>query len=78
MRFSIVFDDDNTIPAASIDGDEPDKSILGSGVASDYRDISDDVHAAELQETVERPPIDLAAKKYAQVPARKEADDGQP
>ena len=78
MRFSIVFDDDNTILAASIDGDEPDKSILGSGVGSDCRDISDDVLAADLQETVARPPIDLVAKKSAQVHARKEAHDGQP
>jgi hypothetical protein len=78
MRFSIVFDDGDAILAASIDGDEPDNSIVGSGVGSDYRDFSDDVLAADLQETVERPPIDLVAKKSAQVPARKEAGDGQP
>jgi hypothetical protein len=78
MRFSIVFDDGDAILAASIEGDEPDKSTIRPDVGSDYRDFSDDVLAADLPETVERPPIDLAAKKSAQVPTRKEADDGQP
>ena len=42
MRFSIVFDDDATILAASIDGDDADNSILRPGVSSGYFNISDD------------------------------------
>jgi hypothetical protein len=59
MRFSIVFDDDDTILAASVDGDDADDSILRPCVSSGYFNISDDSLDAE-------------------VPARKEADDGQP
>ena len=59
MRFSIVFDDDDTILAASIDGGDADNSILRPGVSSGYFNIPDDSLDAD-------------------VPARKEADDGQP
>ena len=59
MRFSIVFDDDATILATSVDGDDADNSILRPDVSSGYFNISDDSLDAE-------------------VPARKEADDGQP
>jgi hypothetical protein len=78
MRFSIVFDDNGTILAASADGEEADQPVLVRGVSSGYFDISDDVPDAELPETVERLLIDMDAKKFAQVPARKEADDAQP
>jgi len=59
MRFSIVFDDDDTILAASADGDDADDSILRPCVSSGYLNILDNSLDAE-------------------VPARKEADDGQP
>jgi hypothetical protein len=78
MRFSIVFDDNGTILAASVDGEGADTAILGPGVSSGCFDISGDLPDAELQETVERLLIDMDVTKFAQVSARKEADDAQP
>ena len=78
MRFSIVFDDNGTILAASVDGKEADQPTLGPGVSSGCFDISDDLPDGELQEAVERLLIDMDVTKFAHVSARKEADDAQP
>jgi hypothetical protein len=74
MRFSIVFDDNGTILAASAGDDAAAKLTLGPGVSSDYFDISDALPDDELQQVVESALINLDVKK--QTAARKEADDG--
>jgi hypothetical protein len=48
MRFSIVFDDDDTILAASVDGDDADDSILRPCVSSGYFNILDNSLVAEV------------------------------
>jgi hypothetical protein len=75
MRFSIVFDDNGTILAASVDGEETDKPMRGSGVSRGYLDISDDSPDPQLNQTVERMLVDLDATNLTQRPARGEADD---
>jgi hypothetical protein len=75
MRFSIVFDDNGTILAASEGGEEADKPVPGPGVSRGYFEISDDLPEAELHQNVERLLIDLDASKLMQSPARGEADD---
>ena len=73
MRFSIVFDDNGTVLAASEGGEEIDKPRPGAGVSS--FDISDDLPEAELHQTVERLLVDLDASELRQSPARGEADE---
>ena len=54
MRFSIVFDDNGTILAASVGDEEANNAARGPGVSSGCFDISDDLPDAELHQTVER------------------------
>jgi hypothetical protein len=78
MRFSIVFDDNGTLLAASEGGEEATNTVRGPGVSSACFDISDDLPDAELPQTVERLLIGMDASKLGQLPARKEeADDAQ-
>jgi hypothetical protein len=75
MRFSIVFDDNGTVLAASVGSEEAAKPTPGPGVNRGYFDITDDLSDTELHETVERLLIDMDAKKLTQSPRRKEAED---
>jgi hypothetical protein len=77
MRFSIVFDDNGTVLAASGAGEETQKLTLGPGVSTGHIDISDEVPDAELPQTVERVFVDMDPRKLKRVPAGKEADDGE-
>jgi hypothetical protein len=77
MRFSIVFDDNGTILDASVDGEQKDTQMPGTGVSKGYVDISDDLPDVELNHTVERMLIELDAKKLEQSPDRGEADDSE-
>jgi hypothetical protein len=74
MRFSIVFDYNGAILAASADVTEANEPAPGPGVNSSYFDIPDDLLDSELQDAVECALIDLDVKKRRV--ARKEADDG--
>jgi hypothetical protein len=76
MRFSIVFDDNGTILAASIHGEEPDGPMPGPNVRQGHFEISDDLPDAELQQTVERVLIDMDTRKLTHLPAQKETEDG--
>ena len=76
MRFSIVFDDNGTILAASAGEEKANEPAPGPGVNSSYVDIPDDLPDSELKQAVERALIDLDVKK--RTVARKEADDGPP
>jgi hypothetical protein len=76
MRFSIVFDDNGTILAASACVAEANEPAAGPGVNSSYIDIPDDLPDSELQQAAECALIDLDVKKCTV--ARKEADDGPP
>jgi hypothetical protein len=75
MRFSIIFDDNGTILAASEGGGEIGKPRPGPGVSRGYFDISDDLPEAELHQIVERLLVDLDTSELTQPPARGEADD---
>lgn len=75
MRFSIVIDDNGTILAASVEGEEIDKPMPGPGVSRGYFGISDDLPDAQLNQTVERLLLDLDTRRLTQSPARGEADD---
>jgi hypothetical protein len=74
MRFSLVFDENGTILAASVDGEEIDQS-LPAGIKRCYFDIADNSPDAQLNQTVERMLGDLDARKLTQSPAREAADD---
>jgi hypothetical protein len=75
MRFSIVFDDNGTVLAASVGGEEMDNPVPGTGISRGYFDVSDDLHDVELNHTVERMLVDLDARKLKQSPGEGEADD---
>jgi hypothetical protein len=77
MRFSLVFDDDRTILAASVDGEEIDKPMPGPGVSKGSFDISDDVPDVELNHTVERMLVDLDARELKQSSDQRDADDSE-
>jgi hypothetical protein len=77
MRFSLVFDDDGTILAASVDGAEIDKPKPGPGVSKVYFDISSDEPDVELNHTVERMLVDLDARELKQSTDRRDADDSE-
>ena len=74
MKFSIVFDDNGTILAASAGDEKANEPASRRGVNSSYFDIPDDIPDSELQQAVECALIDLNMKKHTV--ARKEADDG--
>jgi hypothetical protein len=75
MRFSIVFDDNGTILAASQGNEDPTKPPPRRDVNGGHFDISDDLSDTQLHETVERLLVDMDAKKLAPSPHRKEAED---
>jgi hypothetical protein len=75
MRFSIVFDDNGTILAASQGNEDPTRLPPGPGVNTGYFDISDDLSDTQLNETVESLLVDMDAKKLTPSPHRKEAED---
>ena len=75
MRFSIVFDDNGTILAASEGGEEIDKPRPGPGVSRGYFEISDDLPEAEPHQIVGRLVVDFDANEVTRSPARGEADD---
>jgi hypothetical protein len=77
MRFSLVFDDDGTIIAASVDNAEIDKPKPGPGVSKGYFDISNDEPDVELNHTVERMLVDLDASELKQSTDRRDADDSE-
>jgi hypothetical protein len=66
MRFSIVFDDNGTVLAASA-SQEARRPTPRPGVSTGYFDISDDVPEVELPQTVERL-TDLDPSKLRRVP----------
>jgi hypothetical protein len=68
MRISIVFDDNGTILAASVAGEDANKPASGPGVSSGYFDLPDDMPDAELRQAVERVLIDLDASELTQSP----------
>ena len=68
MRISIVFDNNGTILAASVGGEDANKSAPGPGVSSGYFDFPDDMPDAELPRAVERVLIDLDASELMQLP----------
>ncbi len=77
MRFSIAFDENGTILAASIGGDDASEPVPPPGVSRGYVDISDDLPDAELPRTVEHLLIDMDASKLTQFPVQREADEEQ-
>jgi hypothetical protein len=77
MRFSIVFDDNGTILAASVGDEEANNAVRSPGVSSGCFDISDDLPDAELHQTVERLLIETDARELKQRRSQEEADIGQ-
>jgi|SoiMethySBSTD1v2_1073268.scaffolds.fasta_scaffold215497_2 hypothetical protein len=75
MRFSIVFDDNGTILAASLCNEEAAKPTPGPGTNRGEFDILDDLSDTQLHETVERLLVDMDAMKLTPSPHRKEAED---
>ena len=65
MRFSIVYDDNGTIFAASLPGDDAIKAVTGPGANTTQVDLPDDVAEAELSEFVERALLSMEPKKRA-------------
>jgi len=72
---SIVFDDNGTILAACVGGEEARKPVSGPGVSSGYFDLPDDMPDAELQQAVERVLIDLDTRRLTPPPVRQEANN---
>jgi hypothetical protein len=66
MRFSIVFDDNGTILAASLAGEEVNKMASGPGENATEVDLLDDMAEAELKESAERLFLNMDTKKLAQ------------
>jgi hypothetical protein len=65
MRFSIVYDDNGTIFAASLPGDEVIKAVSGPGENFTEVELPDDVPEAELSEFVERVLLSMDPKMRA-------------
>jgi hypothetical protein len=70
MKFSIVFDDNGTILAASVGGEDRAKPAPGPGENSANVDIPDGIDDAELPEAVERLFVSMGARKLAKRPAQ--------
>jgi hypothetical protein len=77
MRFSIVFDDNGTVLAASVDDQETGKPMPAAGVNRGYFDVSDDLPDVELNHTVEQMLASLDARKLKRSRGQEEADDSE-
>jgi hypothetical protein len=54
MRFSIVYDENGVILAASLGREDPDKLVPGLTVTSGYVDLPEDMPDGQLRQAVER------------------------
>jgi hypothetical protein len=67
MRFSIVFDDNGTILAASLACEGDIEPLSGPGENAAEVELPDDMAEAELKDSVERLFLNMDARKLAQL-----------
>jgi hypothetical protein len=66
MELSVVYDDEGTILAAAISGEDGDEPLPQPGESSGVYEVPDELSGGELHEVVQRLKIDVEARKLTQ------------
>lgn len=63
MKLSVVYDNEGTILAAAISGDDGDEPLPQPGESSGVYEVPDELSGGELHEVAQRLKIDAQARK---------------